>query len=274
MADSERGIDALVVGLQASGFPFQTAVASVVRQSSLWSLVEQEFPWQDPGGGDHFLDLVAERHADSMIAAIECKKSQKESFVFLKPDGFSSTHGERMRCVFAYQIQDMTRRLELACDEFLVTPNSAEAAFCVVSTSVSGKDQRLLERDAQVLVRATDAYAQERRRRFKPGSTMGNYHVFVPVLVTNAPLFIASYRPTDVALDSGRLDISKEKIEPAPWVRFHKAFTSTGGRDLGARTVLVANAVHLEALLRELGSHVDGPNDRGRVRLPAAVDKP
>ena len=43
-----------------------------------------------------------------------------------------------------------------------ILPKSLSCEFCVVSTSVSGKDQRLLERDASLLIRATDRFALNR----------------------------------------------------------------------------------------------------------------
>lgn len=58
---------------------------------------------------------------------------------------------------------------ELFCRDWRLSPKSAESAFCVVSTSASGKDQRLLERDAQLLVHATDAYAKRYKADFKAG---------------------------------------------------------------------------------------------------------
>lgn len=264
-----RSPESLVPALQASGFPFQTAVAALVNSSPGWSVVEREFPWQDGAGVDFFLDLVAERRPEAFVAAIECKKTEKEALIFLRPTDGPSVHDERVRCLYAHQIQDMTRRLELACDEWLILPPSPEAAFCVVSTTAAGKDQRLLERDARQLVRATDAYAQRRQSRFQPGSSPEPIRVFLSVLVTNAPLFVANYAAAAVPLDTGRLVIAPDDLQPAPWVRFCKAFTSSRGRDLGDRTVIVVTAQNLRDLLSRLGSHADGPLNRGRAHLPA-----
>ncbi len=143
--------------LLASGFPFQTAVAGIIRVTPNWTLDVEEFPWRDAGGEDRFLDIVA--RWDRFVVAIECKKTQKDLLTFLQPGGIND-NVTRSRCVYLTQIKDSTKRMELFTGEWMVSPKSAESMFCVVSTNATGKDQRLLERDAGMLVRATDAYAR------------------------------------------------------------------------------------------------------------------
>jgi hypothetical protein len=54
------------------------------------------------------------------------------------------------------------------CETWKLRPKSPSCEFCIVSTSTSGKDQRLLERDASLLIRATDAFGRDPRERSKP----------------------------------------------------------------------------------------------------------
>ena len=268
MADHEnartRTPESLIPALQASGFPFQTAVAAVVKASPGWTVAEVELPWKSDSG-DNFLDLVGEHRSRCVIATIECKKTEKDALVFLTPSDARSVHDERMRGLYAHQIKDMTRRLELDCDEWLIDPTSPEAAFCVVSTTSSGKDQRLLERDVAQLVRATDAYADRRRVRFTPRQEPEPTRLFVPLLVTNAPLFVARYVAGEVPLDTGRVAISHSDLSRVPWVRFRKAFTSYPGRDFGDRTAFVVTAENLSDFLSKLGTHIEGASSRGRA---------
>jgi hypothetical protein len=110
----------------------------------------------------------------------------------------------RARCLYLSQIQDSTRRFELFCADWDITPNSSESAYCVVSTSDSGKDQRLLEKDAQLLVRGTDAFGKHLKSEL-PSRPLGEPdRVSVPVIVTNAKLFKVKYAPGSVSLDTGR----------------------------------------------------------------------
>jgi len=130
-------------------------------------------------------------------------------------------------------------------------PKSAESMFCVVSTNDSGKDQRLLERDAQRLVRGTDAYVQRYKRELRPLYPEPD-SLFVPLLVTNARLFVADYDPSDVSLDTGQFSMPpRAAISAVPWVRFRKAFTSEN-KDIGDRTVFVVAATELQELLTKL----------------------
>lgn len=234
--------------LQASGFPFQTAVESVVRQSDGWRVVAVEFPWQD-ASGDQFLDLVVS--CEGLYLAVECKKTQKEMLTFLQPrrSAGGRTEYDRAQLLYSRQIDDMTHRLELYCGQWNVAPMSAEATFCVLSTSASGRDQRMLERDAQRVVRATDAFALKLAAEFRPGGAPEPDHAFIPIVVTNAAIFVARYEPSEVSLDTGEFAGKPRDITAAHWVRFRKPFTSSAGVDLGDRTVFVVQATALSEFL-------------------------
>jgi hypothetical protein len=257
---------AVISALLASGFPFQTAITEVVRRVPDCRVVAEEFPWRDDTGVDRFLDLVVHRH--NLIVTIECKKTQKEIFTFLQPTGTSQTSVIRSRCLYVSQIQDPTKRLELFCGDWDIKPKSLESAFCVVSTSDSGKDQRLLEKDAQLLVRGTDAYG----RYLKPGkkNALGEPdRVIVPVIVTNAKLFNANYDPNDVSLDTGQLPVMPPPdISTLEWVRFRKAFTAAN-RDVGERTVFVVAAASLQRFLHDLDEIFSPQSPRHFVIVPA-----
>jgi hypothetical protein len=118
--------------------------------------------------------------------------------------------------------------------------------FCVVSESA--KDERLLEKDAQLLVNGSDAYGCHLGEQ--PRSEVHRHKIIVPVIVTNAKLFIASYDPADVSLDTGELLPSATEISSIPWVRFTKSFS--GAPDIGDSTVFVVSANSLRDFLENL----------------------
>jgi hypothetical protein len=120
--------------------------------------------------------------------------------------------------------------------------------FCVVSTSDAGRDSRLLERDAGLVVRGADAWSVELRDGFREERPEMD-RLVLSAIVTNAPLFTAEYDPAQVSLDTGELDPTKTTIEPARWVRFQKAFTGSSATE---RTVFVVNANHYAAWLAAL----------------------
>jgi hypothetical protein len=242
---SQRAISAIL----ASGFPFQTAIARIVDLAPNCKLVDEEFPWRDANGDDRFLDIVVTKQR--FVITIECKKSQKEILTFLQPDS-ADVDATRVRCLHLASLQDSTNRMAVFCDEWTLTPKSSEARFCVVSTSVSGKDQRMLERDVQLLVRGTDAYARLMnsdlmwRRPNEPNRPV------IPVLVTNADLLVARYDSSDVSLETGQLPSERPATwSRVPWIRFRKAFSSDG-TDVGERTVIVVRAAALAEWLGKL----------------------
>lgn len=252
--------------LLASGFPFQTAVARIVKSADGWRILAEEVPWRDIGGEDRFLDIVAVKHR--FVVPIECKKTQKEFLTFLQPD--DTDHDvNRARCIYLTQIQDSTKRMELFCGDWMLIPKSSESRFCVVATSSSGKDQRLLERDAQQLIRGTDAYARRFKADFKVEQIPESDRPFVPIIVTNAELFVAQYSSTDVSVETGQFQTPlPATVQPVPWVRFRKAF-SASGKDVGDRTLFVVRASELATWLAKLEfAGTDKPDDAGKMHIP------
>lgn len=217
-------------------------------------MVREEFPWQDSAGEDRFLDIIAQR--EDVVATVECKKTQKEILTFLRPvagpNGLRET--TRFRGIFTSQIQDSTLRIEIFRGEWDLAPRSLESMYCVVSTTEGGRDQRLLERDAHRVIRGTDACAQDRRAAFIAGSLGEPDRVLVPIIVTNARLFVAEYDPTMISLDSGQFADPVPEARPVRWVRFRKAFTTEGGVDHGDRTVFVTSGSSFAELLTEIAS--------------------
>jgi hypothetical protein len=157
--------------------------------------------------------------------------------------------------------------MELYCTGWNFSPKSAESAFCVVSTSGSGKDQRMLERDVQRLIRGTDAYAQHFKREFKVKEDPEPDRFILPVLVTNAKLFIAEYDAADISLDTGQFTMPPAaNISHVSWVRFRKAFTSDRN-DLGQRTVFVISATALTTFLNKLDYIRTIPSEGGSIHV-------
>lgn len=252
---------AVVNALLASGFPFQTAIAELAQQVTDCKVVTEEFPWRDDNGAG-FLDLVVFKY--DFIVAMECKKTQKEIFTFLQPAG-AGEKVIRSRCLFLTQIYDQSMRLEMYCSDWEIKPNSLESMFCVVSTSDSGKDQRMLEKDAQLLIRGADAFARHFKQELKPKPAEEPDRVVVPLIVTNAKLFEAKYQPGNVSLETGQLPATAQPdISPIEWVRFRKTFTAGGDR--GDRTVFVVAASSLQKFLDGLDK-VSSPPFRGRVHV-------
>jgi len=269
MGDSKtKAPEAVLAALRSSGFPFQTAVANVIRDVSGWSVCASEYPWRTSTGDNQFLDIVATN--GSLFLTIECKKTRKEILTFLRPLGHMHTgQVEDFRCLRAEQIQDSTMRLELFCEEWALNPPSTYSEFCVVSTSDSGRDQRLLERDAGLVVRASDAFGFDFQNRFRPGHdpSPSAACLIVPVIVTNAPIYTARYKPSEVSLESGEFMTPPKEIDSTPYVRFRKAFMSDVGPDLGERSVFVVNAAAIAEFLSLIAVAPVQPEDRAKVQF-------
>jgi hypothetical protein len=106
----------------------------------------------------------------------------------------------------------------------------------------------MLEGDARQVVLAANAYATTMRSKDQYQANLDVDRPFIPLIVTNASLFVASYDSRNVSLESGQF-ISQPDVAPVKWVRFRKAFTSDGNVNTEEQTVLVVAAVHLPELL-------------------------
>lgn len=251
MSKPQPGLpESVLAAIAASGFPLQTAVSRLIAGTLPYQVLQEEFPWQDRSGNDQFLDIIAEHGAAAFT--IECKKSETQSWIFLRPDGSASRDTSRARCIFSRQIQDSSRRLELFCGDWIVRPASFESKFCIVSTGPRGGDQRLIEPDAQRLLRATDVYAELMRSKFQPGPLDELDKPLLPMIVTTARMFVAHYDTKQIPLASGRLEIEPAGLMEVKWIRFRKTFSSSRQVDVGERTILVVGAQHLEELLAKL----------------------
>ena len=190
----------------------------------------------------------------------------RDKFVFLLPaDVDAGAQRQAVECIYLHQIQDSTRRGAVAWGSASALPLSYEATFCVAKSSSSN---RLLENDAQPLVRATEAYAMNRYRQFKPQGSEPTSVACVPVLVTNAPIFVARYRPADVSLDSGIYLARIEHLFPVRFIRFTKQFTTSVYFDVRQRTVFIVQASAITEVLRNLvNTSITRPD--GRIVLAA-----
>jgi len=144
----------------------------------------------------------------------------------------------------------------------VATPDSPEAAFCVVRGL--GDREPLLERTAAELVQSVDALGFEEMRiaESKPYLT----RMYVPVIVTAAALQLCRFDPSELDMETGKLPTDFANFESVPFVRFRKALG--GVRDAAwathdahdtlqavhrenERSVLIVQAKSLKRLLDE-----------------------
>jgi hypothetical protein len=268
MAEANETIpEPVLESLKRSGFPFQTAVADVIRRSKGWSVHASEYPWRGPENDDRFLDLVATNN--KFVLTVECKKTRQEILTFLRPLGGPASTGDvdEFRCLRVVEYYPIQRFVNVVCETLALWPRSPSCEFCIVSTSSSGKDQRLLERDASILIGATDVFAEDVQENIRVSQNLRTPFPVLPVIVTNAKLYTARYDPTQVSLETGEFEETPEEIDSAPWVRFSKIFVAGRGRDLGSRAIFVVNSIWLGEFLSNLELSPEQPQDRLSVSL-------
>ena len=247
--------------LKGSGFPFQTAVAHVIECSKEWYVDATEYPWRGPEHADRFLDIVA--LGKELLLAIECKKSAKENWTFLLPLGGESSTGqvEDFRCLNVVEYEPGRATLMVRHETWNVWPPSPSSEFCIIGSGGSGS-QRLLERDASLLIGATEALARDVKEYHHHKHALPCPFLVIPVIVTNAPLFTARYEPTEVSLDSGEFGDRPSEMKSVSFIRFAKTLIAGQGRDVGYRSIFVVNATQLPKFLTALAKSTKQPTDK------------
>jgi hypothetical protein len=100
-----------------------------------------------------------------------------------------------------------------------------------------------------------DDFRQRFNRTFKEsGMASDRQSVFVPTIVTNAPIYVTRYPPSEISLATAEFLQPPKDIRRVPCVRFRKSFTSESVLDLGERSVFVVNAAAFYILLSPGGS--------------------
>jgi hypothetical protein len=239
--------------LTASGFPFQTAVAAVIRAAG--ADVEEEVAWQDADNSHKFIDIVAS--VKNARVCIECKAMRHEKLIFLLPTDVSDLQRGTVSAIATTRVQDSTRRPIVVYGTAHTYLRIHESRYCVV---VQGKtsDNRLLEREIQPLVRAAEEYAKDRCEHIEIPRDSAESIACIPVFVTMATLFVVEYDPLGIPLNQGALRASKDSFRPVKQIRFTKQFTASGFETTRVRTVIVTQAQHIAETITTLAG-VLGP---------------
>jgi hypothetical protein len=241
-----------------SGFPFQLRVEHEIRKTSAqhrWSVTSREHPWSDTGKSpkEHFLDLVLSK--DSMRMAVECKRVQNASWIFLiDPTTLAGESGSPEICARAFWASRLPDNKQLyTWWDFDVRPSTVESEFCVVHGAADDQSP-MLERLGRHLVSAAEEVG---RLALDLGEAGGAVIVF-PVIVTTATLYACATDPANIS-DDGM--ITGATFAEIPYIRFRKSLASslTGAAkkprtvaqadENRERTMFVVNSKHLVSML-------------------------
>ncbi len=264
--------------INRSGLVFQLAVEWAIRARERehgWRVLSSEHAWQTKDGRSGYADLVLAKDDApyGQRIVIECKRRQEKNWFFLCPREETTQPIEGVKALFALVMKRRTPsptssfpslRLEVDWDERRLHPASHQARFCTRE-----KDE-LLEATARNLLLATEAVAEEELALEAKRKQFSITH-YLPMIVTNAPLFVCRFDASDLALLDGLLTGGSEEFEEVAFLRLRKTFAlpSTSeqlvGTDLGdlnsdrEQTMLIASARHINEVLDDLRFVGDSP---------------
>lgn len=203
--------------LNATGFAFQLAIEESIRKTHTehgWEVAAREHPWvHEATGTSGHIDIVLEKNAGRLV--LECKRTSDARWLFLIPKA-EDRDSVRFRSLWCHIPEEGDSLL--GWGEFRVLPANAESQFCNVRGSGEGKIT-LLERLASELARSVEGLASEEGQIARQGTFFP--HIYIPVIVTNAELVVATVDPSAIPLGSGKLDDATFRRVPS--LRFRKA---------------------------------------------------
>jgi hypothetical protein len=226
-----------------SGFPLQLGLEELAHGVPNWAVILSEHAWTDPLSSEpKFVDFVMRDKSGHQSLVVECKRARDTEWLFLRkpPESEHSNARTAVRARMTVRPAGSGRVFD-GWQDVQYQPGSPEATHCAVRKPREGRGENHLESAAAQIVRATDALAEQeviifdRERRTKKGFNTAVGHVYVPVIVTRARLFICDADLAKVDLDKGEAPCPS--IRPVPVIRFRKSLGSTDSRRSGAWTI-------------------------------------
>jgi hypothetical protein len=224
--------------------------------------VVEEHPWRsDETGSEGFIDLVAMNRQPGFGAMIiECKRVRQTAWVFLIP---KIPLSRRSNATIWESRRADGRWLNYDWRDWQADPTTYESLYCAIPGQKQGR-RNLLERTASDLVESVEALARQELELIEQNGTANFSRIYVPVLVTTARLFAASFDPATVTLSDGALP-NDASFKEVTYMRFRKSLSvqtrssSVNNlrkiREVSERTVFVVHAESVTAFLNQFELH-------------------
>jgi hypothetical protein len=228
-----------VHSLNIQGIFFQRLIASLIRMHKDVIYVTSEYPVEYPRGEastktqESRLDILAQirhrLHPQSVLhLLIECKKANPEFVDWLFfPKMITSYEDSNINYLtlgapnaaapvpsIKYDV------IERHDDRYVLTDDARETRGSYENTSKNIKTKTSnasITEAAYQVVLAAHAYAAEINLRIsKPDPSISrlSHHLFLPVIVTTANLYLCKFQPSDTSLQTGEIPFQKVTFEP------------------------------------------------------------
>jgi hypothetical protein len=237
--------------INSSGFLFQLRVEKEIEQVPKhrnWEVLAREHPWADnETGKSGYIDLILATGLVRLV--IECKRTKDAKWIFLLPE--DELPSELARCMWINSTGEQQYRS--GWFDCFPSPTSSFSEFCVVRGQGEG-DSPMLERISGTLLDSVQCLAVEEVLLSSRYNSRGHRYLYVPVIVTNANLYVCHFGVEEISLDDGKLETGK--FEQVPFIRFHKSLTTRLTQDSAATTIKHANQNKLRTVFVVQANHL------------------
>ena len=213
--------DRLRKAIDRSGFPFQLKLENVISDLQNWVIEGREIYWEIEGYSG-FIDTVYGSNLINKKIVTEAKKTSGGEWAFLVDKNSKSEAHTSISLIAS--IDNWEHKTSINWQESTTEHFTVRSAFCILIGQ--NEDNPMLERLCTNLLMATEAFAiRDLKEREVRGKIQENRH-YIPVIITNTPLYICMYDSDEVDLVSGLLT-EKPEFKKVDSVAFQKPFWSS-----------------------------------------------
>lgn len=204
-----------------SGFPLQLKLETITQKLYNWKVEGRELYWEIENNSG-FIDTVYSLRQPSKKVISEVKKTSGGEWIFLSE--MKSDKNTHITINLYSSVSENTREYINEWNGSEVDHYTCWSAFCIMSGQ--NENNPMLERLCTHLLMATEAFAN---KHIKSEEVVNNYGFpisYVPVIITNTPMYLCSYESSNIDLETGMFTEEPE-FEKITSVAFQKPFWSS-----------------------------------------------
>lgn len=199
-----------------------------------WSVISSEHPWENPESlKNGFADIVLKHNnLPTFLMAIECKRMKTDDarqlkWLFLVPEG-KEQETKRTSCFgvaggFKEDQEKLYWNPYSQWDDVHIAKPSYEASYCVLPNDEQ-KKRPILEKLSAEALDTAEGLAEEGKKIAWSQKEEGRVRKFIfSAIVTNAKIVACRFKPEDICIENGILDMARVRVEEVPFIRFRKS---------------------------------------------------
>jgi hypothetical protein len=237
----------IILANNIHGFFFESLCRKHIADTNGWKIVSTNYPVSYPApngpfkGNESNLDIRAESYVGNtrLTLLAECKKRNLElvNWIFFPRNPYSIRDYSHSLNIIDNQLKSEPET-GWKSQTSIITQNSTDAIVTEEARETrasymnfKGKDEtktktandRITDAAYQVALATQaiigeEAFYSEKMAAYSPTKLPYGRQSFIPLIITNAQLFLCTYDPTDIDVITGEIPLDKAKLSNCPYL--------------------------------------------------------